>query len=376
MVERIFRTLYGPIYRQRHRLELFIIIIPMIVLALYYTLIATDRYHSEAKLTVQRSGDLTSQIGGISIPFLGALGGGVKEDALQLVEFIYSPELFDKLDKQFALRNELRLKGLDVANHVMPWAAQEDYMALYRKRVQTSFDDRNGVLTLKVQSHTPERAQAIAQAIIAEAENFTNELSRRVAREQVEFATRELAYAKQRLDESREHLLALQNRTGYVDPLASVEASNRIIAELEGQLAAKEVELKSLTAMLQDNAPQVVALRQGIASLKTQIDSERKKLASMQGSSLNRLAASYLEQKALVDFHADVYKISLAATEKLRIEAARKVKNLSVIVAPGLPDVAEYPRHALSILLGWLLGLIVIYGLVRLAIEIIEDHRE
>lgn len=376
MVERLFRTIYGPIYRQRHRLELFIIVIPMTLLTLYYTLVATDRYYSETKVTVQRSGDIAGQIGGFSIPFLGALGGATKEDALQLIEFIHSPELFEKLDARFALREELRINGLDVFNHVMPWAAQEDYLALYRKRVQTAFDDRNGVLTLRVQSNTAARAQGIAQAIIAEAEHFTNELSRRIAREQVAFATQELEHAKRKLDETRERLLAYQNKTGYVDPAASLDASNRIIAELQGQLSAKEVELKSLSAMLQDDAPQVIGLRQGIASLRSQIEAERGKLASSQGSPMNRLAAGYLEQKALLDFHADVYKVSLAALEKLRIEAARKVKNLSVITAPGLPDVAYYPRHAPATLLGWLLGLIVLYGLARLAIEIIEDHRE
>lgn len=376
MVERLFWTIYGPIYRQRQRLELFVIVIPMILLTLYYTLVATDRYYSETKVTVQRSGDIAGQIGGFSLPFLGALGSTTKEDALQLIEFIQSPELFEKLDARFALREELRINGLDVFNHVMPWAAQEDYLALYRKRVQTAFDDRNGVLTLRVQSNTAARAQAIAQAIIAEAEHFTNELSRHIAREQVAFATQELEHAKRKLDESRERLLAYQDKTGYVDPAASLEASNRIIAELQGQLSAKEVELKSLTAILQDDAPQLVALRQGIASLQSQIEAERKKLTSAQGSPMNRLAAGYQEQKALLDFHADVYKVSLAATEKLRIEAARKVKNLSVIAAPSLPDVAYYPRHAPATLFGWLLGLIVLYGLVRLAIEIIEDHRE
>lgn len=376
MVERLFRTIYGYISRQRHRLELFIIVIPMILLTLYYTLVATDRYYSEAKVTVQHSNDVSGQIGGLSIPFLGTLGGATKEDALQVIEFIYSPALFEKLDKQFALRSELRLKGLDVFDHVMPWAAQEDYMALYRKRVQAAFDDRSGVLTLRVQSNSPERAQGIAQTIIAEAEQFINELSRRIAREQVAFATQELEHSKRRLDETRERLLAYQNRTGYVDPAASLEASNRILAELQGKLSAKEVELKSLLILLQDDAPQVVALRGEIASLQNQIEAERRKLASSQGSPMNRLAAGYLELKALLDFHTDVYKVALAATEKLRIEAARKVKNFSIIAAPSLPDVAYYPRNAPTTLLGWLLVLIVLYGFVRIAIEIIEDHRE
>lgn len=376
MVEALFRTIYGPIYRQRNRLEIYVILIPMILLGIYYTLVATDRYYSESKVVVQRSGDLASQLGGITLPFLGAVGSSGKEDALHLIEFIHSQDMFERLDKQFALRNELDAGGLDVPNHAMPWATHEDMLALYRKRVVATFDERNGVLTVRTQFNTPERTREINRAILTESENFINELSRQIAREQVTFANQELMSARTALDEAKERLLAFQNKNGVVDPAATLEASARVVAELEAQLAAKQVELNTMSAMLHDNAAQVVSLRQTIASLRQQIDVERKRLASAKGTGLNRLVARYLDQKTMVDFQADVYKISLAATEKMRIEAARKVKSLSVIASPQLPDAAEYPRRAPAVLLGWLLGLIVLYGLVRLAIEIVEDHRD
>lgn len=372
MVDRVFSVVYAF----RHRLWLAVVLVPMALLTIYYLFIATDRYYSESRVILQRSGDLSAQIGGINLPFLGNLGGGSREEALQLIQFIQSPDLFDRLDQRFKLREEFTLRGLDIGNRVMPWATNQDLLELYRRRVALDFDERSGVLVIRTQFNSPERAKAVNEAILAEAETFINELSHKTAREQLIFANQELGNAKKTLDASRDELLAFQNKKGMVDPAASVEAGLRIIHELEGQLAAKEAELKSLSAMLQDNAPQIVALRNAIRGIEAQIETERSRLASSQGTPLNRSAARYLELKTLVDFHADIYKVALAAAEKTRIEAARKIKTLAVLSSPQLPDAAEYPRRAPQVLAGWLLGLLVLYGLVRLALEIIEDHRD
>ena len=84
MAEKIGEAIYGWLRGQRQRLALYIIVIPMLLLAVYYGLLAADRYVSEAKVVVKRSGDLASSLGGFSLPFLGSVGGASTEDALHL----------------------------------------------------------------------------------------------------------------------------------------------------------------------------------------------------------------------------------------------------------------------------------------------------
>lgn len=375
MVERLFQIIYGPIHRQRHRLGLIIVVVPMVLLLIYYLLIAVDRYDSESRVVVKRNADAGAILGGISLPFLGVMGSSSNEDAMHLKEFIHSMDMLEKLDKQFQLRENLKLRGLDIVNHLPPWATKEDFFELYRKRVTVDFDEKTGVLVIHAQAHTAEQARKLNAAILTESDAFMNELSQRIAREQVDFANKELLRARKSLDEAKENLLNFQNKSGMLDPVASAEVGNRLIAELEGQLAGKEVEYNTMSAVLQNNAPQLVSLRQTIESLKKQIQAERKKLTSSQNGGINRKAAQYMDYRALVEFHGDVYKISLAAVEKMRLEAARKVKSLAVLSAPTLPEEAEYPRRAY--MLGtWLFVLLLLFGLIRLTIEIIEDHRD
>lgn len=375
MVEAIFNTIYSKVYQKRHRLGLLIIGIPMLLVTVYYTVIATELYVSESRAVVKQGSDLGQQFGGLNIPLLGMSGGPNKDDAMLVMEFIHSPDLLEYLDKQFLLRDEFSLKGLDVFNHLPLWAKKEDLVDLYRRRVDVRYDNQRGVLVIRTWAKSAEQAQKLNRVILAEAEKFINELSHNIAREQLDFAGKEMMVVRQNLDKAKEALLQFQNRSGFVDPTMEVGMTSQVIAGLEAQLAAKEVELKMLSAMMQESAPQVHSLRQAINSLRGQIGAERQKIASSQGSGLNRKAANYIDYKSMVDFQSDVYKVSLAATEKLRIEAARKIRSLAVISSPQLPEKAEYPQR-LYLLAVWLLGLCVLYGFVRLGIETIEDHRD
>lgn len=347
----------------------------MILITVYYTLIASELYVSESRVVVKQGGDLGQQLGGLNIPLLGMSGGPSKEDAMLVMEFIHSPDLFGRLENQLALRDEFSLKGLDVFNHLPLWAKNEDFLNLYRRRVDLRYDNQRGVLVIRTWSKNGDLAKKLNQAILVEAEKFINELSHKIAREQLDFAGKEVVLARQNLDKAKDDLLKFQNKSGFVEPSVEMGMTSQVIAGLEAQLAAKEVELKMLLAMMQESAPQVVSLRQAVASLRGQIEAERQKIVSSQGSGLNRKAAAFLDYKSMVDFQGDVYRISLAATEKLRVEAARKIRSLAVISSPQIPEKAEYPQR-LYLLAVWLLGLSVLYGFVRLSIEVIEDHRD
>lgn len=360
--------------RQRRRLWLYVIVLPMLGVAVYSLFVATERYQSEARFVVKRS-DASSPLGGLNIPLLGGTAGAGTEDALHLREFILSADLADRLDRALGLKAEFSRSQLDILNNLPPWARREDFLRLYRDRVTVDFDDKSGVLVLTVLASSPALARRWNQAILAEAETFINEMSHNISREQVAFAQGEVDRVRKSLEAAREELLAFQNRSGMLDPVGSAEVGNRVIAELKAQLTAREVELESMAAMYQPDAPQVLAVRQAIAGLRRQIVVEQQKLTAAEGSGLNRTAARFADRKASVEFQTDLYKVALASLEKVRLEAARKVRSLAVLSSPQLPERVLYPRRV-YLLAAWLFGLVLLHGLVRLAIEIVEDHRD
>ena len=126
---------------------------------------------------------------------------------------------------------------------------------------------------------------------------------------------------------------------------------------------------------LREDAPQVVSARNAIQSLQAQIDEEKSKITAPQGDKLNRMAVDFEEIKSKVEFNTELYKLTLTSIEKTRVEAARKLKVLSVISSPQLPQESSFPNIPYLIAC-WLLVCCLLFGTLKLLLAVIEDHRD
>lgn len=347
--------------------------LPMLLIAIYFLLIAESRYVSEAKLIVVKNGDSASSAISSALPILGLAGNSSQEDTRYLKEYIQSSDMFDMLDKKLGLRAAFGLHGVDIFYMLPAWVSKEYALEYYRNRIDLNIDDRTGILTVRTEGFSPEFARQFNEAVLKESERFINELSHQIAREQLDFAGREVARARKELDSVKTSLLSYQEKK--LDPVTSLGVAGQILTGLESTLAGKEAELKAALGTMQEGAPQVIALRHAVAALKEQIRNEQGKLSSSDGDKLNRRAADYADQKAMADFQADLYRIALSAFEKTRVDTMRKIKSVAVISAPQLPERAEYPRRFYSLISSFFL-LIVGYGFIRLAGAVVEDHRD
>ena len=87
------------------------------------------------------------------------------------------------------------------------------------------------------------------------------------------------------------------------------------------------------------------------------------------------MAADFEELKNTVKFDTDIYALALKAIEKTRMESARKLKTLSIISSPQLPQESRFPNIP-YLLASWLLVCCLLFGTTKLLIAIIEDHKE
>src|SRR5690606_30661043 len=133
-------------------------------------------------------------------------------------------------------------------------APQEEFLEYYRRRVEVVVDDPSGLITIRTQPFSPERAFAINREIVEISEAFINESSHRLAREQMAFAESEAQKIRAQLDSVRHRLLKFQEKHGILDPAAQAAAVSGLTAELQAMLAVHEAELKGLQAYLNDDA--------------------------------------------------------------------------------------------------------------------------
>lgn len=349
--------------------------LPMLAASLYYGLVAANRFVSESVISVRQSGDVSAAaVSGIATLLTGASPPS-REETLYLKAYIHSLDMLNYLDGRLGLRKAYGSEGLDPFYRLWDGVSQEWFLDYYRSRVNVSYDDIDGLLTIRVEAFDPALAQVMNRELLAQSERFINEISHRLAREQLAFAEAELRKASDRLRNSKLKLLAFQNRNGVFDPVAQAQAAATLSSQLVADIARKEAELKAMMSFMQEGAPQVVGLRNEIAALKSQAGLEQAKIASGQGGHLNKLASEYHDLTLEAGFAEEAYKAALSAVETTRIEASRKIKNLVVIESPSKPEIAVYPQRLYN-LATLLVALGLLYGVIRLVIATIRDHRD
>ena len=338
---------------------------------LYFTLIASSRYESTAIIGVKSTNTAadTSSL----IPIIG-LTSSSKEDIMYLKEYINSYDMLNILQSKINIKSMYN-KNIDYELLYNDLDTKEGFLNYYQQRIDISYDDITGLLTIKTQAFNQENAKLIADTILKESENFINEISHKIAREQMEFANNELQKIQNKLNEAQNEIMIFQNKNAVLDPLTQAQAQVGIANQIQSKIIEKEVELSTLESYLNPNTPQVKALKSEINALKAQLNNEKNKLTSSDNKEkLNNLAIDFANLQFKLKFAEDAYKIALTTYEKARLDATKKLKQLVIISSPTIPTKSIYPNiffDTLSVFL--ILGLI--FGIAKFTYSIIEEHR-
>ena len=358
------------------RLGLLIIGIPMLLAVVYYSTFALDRYVSIAQVAVRQSGSHdVPQLPGLAV-MLGGVNPTSREETLYLREYVISSDMLAALEKKLNWSRHYSEFKRDPVYWINSEATQEERLQFYRRLVSTYFDEQTGLLEVEVQAFEQSFAQETLRAILSESEKFVNELSHRMAREQMKFAQTELASARQAYEERRSEMLLFQSQNQLLDAQATAQARAGVIAELEAQLTRDRASLKAMLATLKSDSPQVLQQRSQIRAIEQQIEIEGKRLVSESGGDrLNVIAAKYRGLTIDAGIAEETYKFAVSAVETARVEASKKIRSLVTVTSPNKPEEALYPRRIYSLITLFIV-LILFYGLARFVIATIEDHRD
>lgn len=371
-----YRNLVSRLQRVEIQRYLWQVIIaaPMLLLLLYLFILSQPRFISESKVAVKRPADIDSTSLNVGL-LLGSATSSSAEDSLYLKEYINSPDMMHILDKQLNFHKAFGESGWDFFYHLPAQTTNERLLSYYRQRISVDYDEKNGLLTILTQGFTPEFALQFNRAVLKESERFINELSHQISREQMTFAEEQLQRARARLNTSKQALITYQNNHNLLDPLASAQAATTLVNTLLAKKIEMEADLRNLLTYLRSDAPQVVSTRNAITSLQSQIDQEQSKITAPEGKTLNSMAADFEAIKSQAVFEGDLYALALKAFEKTRIESDRKLKTLATISTPQLAQESMFPNIP-YLLMSWLLVCCLLYGVARLLLTIIEDHRD
>ncbi len=342
--------------------------------ALYWGVIASDRYVSEARVVVQRT-DLTGG-DGLNLGSLLGSSGPNQQDQLLLRDHLLSVDMLTKLNARLNLRAHYSSHHRDPLSRM--WfedASLEWFHRHYLSRISIGFDDYSGVLSIKAQAFDPKTAYSITSTLVEEGERFMNALAHNRAREQVTFLEKEVTAMNQRVAQARERVVEFQNREGLVSPQATAENLVAIVGRLENELTDLTTRRAAMLAYLVPSSPGIVEISQQVSAVKGQISKEKARLASPNNKTLNRTVEEYQRLQMNAEFALDIYKTALAALETGRVEATRTLKKVSVLQSPFEPQYPVEPRRLYNLVV-FILGALLIAGTLHLLGAIIRDHQD
>ena len=326
-----------------------LLLLPSILATLYYGLIASDQYESEARFVV-RSANRPEMSGTLS--FLVQLGlARSQDDSFIVQDFIGSRDAVAQLKARLPLD---RIYGPAGADFLARWPSviygpQEEELYKYLKgMISVVHSERTGISTLKVRAFDAADAKAVADALLSMSEDLVNRLNGRLQTDAIASSAAEVKNAQERLIAAQTRLTEFQNRELTVDPVRNAVALAELIARLSAELGmvqAQIAEMKSGAA----GSPQLGALQRKATALQQQISDERRRIADDRDGLATRIAA-YERLQLEREFARRMLAGTESELERSRREAARQMLYLEQVVGPSSPDYSTMPKRFSAII--------------------------
>ncbi len=351
-----------------------IVLTPTLATFLYATLWATPQYQSEFRVSVRAAERMQSNALLPSILGLGLSQSGPDSNAV--AQYILSHEILDEFSPAIDVRAIYGRSSIDWFNRLPTDATSEAALRYWRRVTEAYYETSTETVVVRVSAFAPDEALALAHRTISLSEALVNRMSVRSREDSVETAKRQVATAQMRLNALREDIKALRDRENLLDPRKEAETDLNVSGKLRGELASTEAELAGMRRAMNDTAPSIIATKNRIAALHSELDHITASTVKQQQTSrpLSSVFGAFEQLESERAFAEKAYQAALSSEQSAELDATRQQLYLATIVKPNLPQEPNYPRPFRLTLLVFMLAL-AFWGLSSLIVASVRDHR-
>jgi len=290
---------------------------------------------------------------------LGALGGlagaaaGIKNPSDQYVALLQSETVANALIDRFKLL--------------------ERYEAEFKQDVRKTLTGltsvkagKDGIIQLDFDDKDPAFAAQVANAYVAELGVVLNRLALTEAQQRCQFFEKQLEQTKLNLTRAQ---LALQSVGVNAAALKSdPQAAVTLVAQLQAQIAAKEVQLGAMRGYLTPSAPDFKQAQNELVALRAQLTKAEASNAAPAGSGGQ---ADYVARYRDFKYHETLFELFAKQYELARVDEAREGAVIQVVDPATPPERKSKPKKALIAVLTTLASgfMLLIWVFVRQALR-------
>ncbi len=360
-------------------LFLIIVAIPTFFATIYYTLIATDVYITEAKVIVKTLSSPSTSLGGISgiLQSLGIPEPSTK-GAYLIIDHIRSRDVMFELDKKYHLKDYYSSSKWDILQRFDPLRIDPSYENFFERYykdnvIQAYLDTNSGVLTFQIRSADPDYGYGISKDILSISEKFINQLNKRASATALEHFKSQLEDTRNKVRDFSKKIITYMSQTQVVAPQEQIGLTLQQIAKLQEQLISKQLELSRIISIAPQN-PKVQNLKREIEEIKKEIDSKMSTLSGKEGS-----VGAYSVEFELMKHELQLLQRELEANLGAYLQALNQLLLQQLFIErveePYKPDAPLEPREFISILTVFAISFAV-WGILSLLVAGVKEHRE
>ncbi|HEY1576215.1 MAG TPA: Wzz/FepE/Etk N-terminal domain-containing protein [Terracidiphilus sp.] len=294
---------------------------------------------------------MMSQLAGPASGLMSSSAGaalGLRNPNDIYIGILNSRTIADGIIQQFDLKDVYRVRDLEAARKKLA-------------DVTSIAAEKSGMIAISVTDRDRTRSAQLASAYTEHLRSLSKNLAFTEASQRRLFYEEQLKTAKDNVVSAEYQLRQVQSLKGVIQPDAQSKAMIMEMAELDAQIAAKQVELQARRSFSTEHNPDVQLLESQLASMRQEkAKLERQPpvpgnttmgLQDLAGSSLDYLNAAHELQ-----YRQTLFDLLIRQYDGARLDEAKDAAIIQIVDAPVPPERRSSPRRTLIALLFTALG--------------------
>ncbi|QDQ25730.1 hypothetical protein FNU76_04845 [Chitinimonas arctica] len=330
------------------------------LLATLVSLLIPNSYMATTKILPPQQGQsgaaaMAAQLGGL---LGGAAGGiaGIKNPNDLYVGMLRSRTVADEMIRRFDLIKRYEKKKWVEARAVL-------------KTRTTIGTGKDGLITIDVEDRDPKFAAALANGYIDELYKLTQRIAVTEASQKRVFFERQMGLAKDQLAKAEVQMRDLQERTGLIRLDDQSRASIETIANLRGQISAKELQIQTMATFATEKNPDVQFATSELEGLKKQLEKlqtpESTDEVFIATKKIPRAGLEFVRMLREVKYRETIFEVLAKQFEIAKVEEGKNAALIQVLDKALEPERKSSPKRALicmfALAIGALLGVVFVF---------------
>ena len=279
---------------------------------------------------------------------LGALAGlaggaaGIKSPDEMYVAFMGSDRFLNALIARFHLQERYHTKTLI------------DTRTLLKSKAQVMPDKKSGLISIGFEDEDPQFAAEVANAHVQELGHMLDMLAVTDAQQRRVFFESQIKKVQENLSSAEIAFRQAKEKSGLQVTSVIAETGVRASAELRGQIAAREVQLQSLSRFATPQNPEVQRIASELSAERAQLQKLEQGSGQVIGTTLQLEAVkSYRDMKV----QEAMLEVLIKQFELARVDEAKEGPLIQVVDLATPPERRSKPKRTLIVLASALAGL-------------------